>query len=484
MARSTGRHDAQDHSYEEGSWEEEAFGTQGWESQVYSKDDAFSAAPSEEEDDEYSYEDEEYEEDDSEDDEGTYEEVEAGPSFKDRLAGFFRRKESAAASPRVKPQREKTTRVKPERKDDRRSMALVSDGDDAHSEELQSASAVVARERHSVFAIEEEEDDFFKRQDELFQEGEKLFVGQPLLEAQNSRVQDILKLLDIPETFVIGQDVFLPEDLSGITFDTQAPYGYEMGQVTSFMEKTRRSLEHLVQLLTLRNEHVAQLATAVDKLQVDNNNLKYEAEIANGISIMPTSSAEDLEDKYTQAMIAKSALEERVRLLEQALDGRQMPENFEARMNELRDQISVLRRENENFKQDNTALKMKLAAQDEETVTELDSLGMESSAGGIAPSAQGDLPLPALPMGGLTPRAPKQELPATLPAAPVTPPASSRSEAKTSPASAFFLEDEEEDEGTSTFSPVNLKEVAPVKAPADNGEDQLDLLMKNWGSNG
>lgn len=171
-----------------------------------------------------------------------------------------------------------------------------------------------------------------------------------LPEAKNNAVQDVLELLQIPETFEIESDIFLPEDLKQVDFNMQFPQGYEMGEVDTFVTRVVISLEKLVGLLKLRNEHVAKLATTVDRLQVDANNSKFQAEIANGINLMTTgdSNVEELENQVFELRIANKRLqEEQDSSINQTGISDEEREAYES----LQDQLSLANRDNESLRE-------------------------------------------------------------------------------------------------------------------------------------
>lgn len=177
-------------------------------------------------------------------------------------------------------------------------------------------------------------------------------------EARAGRVQDVLDLLRIPATFEIERDVFLPEDLRDISFDTQVPQGYDMGQVNTFVGQTKMSINVLTSLLKLRNEHIAQLATTIDRMQVDANNLKYEREIAAGINILPTEDDEHLQNQNSELKIKVQQLTNQ---LEQYRQGGHVPsgglsENEHKKYEALQEEVSLLRRDVESNNEEITDL--------------------------------------------------------------------------------------------------------------------------------
>lgn len=157
------------------------------------------------------------------------------------------------------------------------------------------------------------------------------------LEEKQIHYKDVLKFLNIPETYEIEQGILFPDDIDKYSFDYQAPQGYETSQVDIFVEITKKSIEKYVNLLKERNRHIASLATVVDRLQVDNQNLKYQSEIADGISIMPTSSNDELELENKNLKLLLRQYE--------AGDIEVKKKRFDPEKDELRNRVSILERE-------------------------------------------------------------------------------------------------------------------------------------------
>lgn len=193
------------------------------------------------------------------------------------------------------------------------------------------------------------------------------------VEQAEKRSRDILQFLNIPATFEIEDEYLLPDDFSNIVFDHQAPYGYDMGQVGVFVEKSKASIRKYINLLRTRNEHIAQLATVIDKLEVDLHNLRYQNEINNGISIMPTYDEAELESKLMEERLKTRRLEDKIKQYES------QDSNFSANLGEiplslnererydmLQDDIALIIREKEALEEENYDLKNQIAMMEEE----------------------------------------------------------------------------------------------------------------------
>lgn len=129
-----------------------------------------------------------------------------------------------------------------------------------------------------------------------------------LAKSEGQSVADILKSFRIKETFTIDDGIlFLDEELANQNFATQAPYGYDMGEVDFFLAKTQRSVAEYVRLLRIRNDDVVNLATRLSDLMVEINNMRFNAEVANGINIMASGGDDDAIAVELQEARAKCA---------------------------------------------------------------------------------------------------------------------------------------------------------------------------------
>lgn len=173
-------------------------------------------------------------------------------------------------------------------------------------------------------------------------------------------IKDVLETLNISATFEIPPTVFLPDDddLQNPNFDYQVPKGYEISEVDAFVVKTQKSIQEFVKLLRKRNEDIAKLATTADRLQVDSHNAKVQAELANGINVMPTTSDAEIESLESENF----KLSQKIKILQQKLDKK--PDNNidkNQTMQDLQDELSITVRENENLKDKIYDLKNELA---------------------------------------------------------------------------------------------------------------------------
>lgn len=212
-------------------------------------------------------------------------------------------------------------------------------------------------------AFEVEDDTFFEDAQKSYDEKMKSYENIPDLQVHESKIKDVLEFLDIPPTFEIEKNIFLPNDVDDIEFDLQAPFGFEQGQVKAFIEKTQISIKRYVELLKLRNEHIAKLATVIDRLQVDNNNLRYQNEISHGINIMPTNDSTDLENKYLELKLKAKRLEDELKSIKR---GDNLSSGERAKFDNLQDEFSLLSREKHELEEENYILKTRLASIEED----------------------------------------------------------------------------------------------------------------------
>lgn len=153
---------------------------------------------------------------------------------------------------------------------------------------------------------EEFQDDAFEFQEPAYEqqdsyefpEEEPQVINQKelakLSKDQGQSVEEILRSMKIAETFTIDEGIlFLDAELANQEFATQAPYGYDMGEVDFFLTKTQRSVAEYVKLLRIRNDDVVKLAGRISDMMVELNNMRFNSEVANGINIMASGGDDD-----------------------------------------------------------------------------------------------------------------------------------------------------------------------------------------------
>lgn len=218
-------------------------------------------------------------------------------------------------------------------------------------------------------------------------------AAEELVKVDQNKIKDVLEILEIPATFEIGREIFLPEDISEVEFDYQTPHGYDMGQVGAFVDQARDSLKNYVKLLKLRNEHVAKLATVVDRLQVDLNNQRFDSEIANGINIMPTQDDDDLNNQNMELKLLNMRLREELTALKNSDD---LSTDERQTFEDLQDQLSIVTRECEALRETNYELKTRVSFMEEDLgVDPVEDEKAYSSDDFISLEDESDLGLPS-----------------------------------------------------------------------------------------
>lgn len=208
-------------------------------------------------------------------------------------------------------------------------------------------------------SYDEENEEYVPPTDTVFTIEEDPFEGLTYEgNEEQTPVLDILEALEIPETFEIDDSIYLAEDFDDITFDQQH-IGYDMSQVDLFYVKARKTVEQYQEIIRLRGEHVAKLATTVDRLQVDLHNAKVEKELYQGINVMPSSDSE-IEEKYAKLLGENVALKNKLSEKKTGLSDRER-----ATYNSLRDEYSNLERKFEKLKELNHDLEIELAQKEE-----------------------------------------------------------------------------------------------------------------------
>lgn len=203
-------------------------------------------------------------------------------------------------------------------------------------------------------------------------------------EESTQAVKDVLEVLNISETFQLPANVFLPEDLDNVKFDLQVPKGYDIGQVNAFIEQVIATTKHYVKLLKIRNGDIAKLATTVDRLEVDLNNVKFDAELSQGINIMPTDSEENIESENIGLKLENRRLKELIESFE-LNENNEISEEKQSEFDELQDKLSLEKIENQNLKKTIYDLKNRVAYLEEaadstmETVSDYSEVNVDEN---------------------------------------------------------------------------------------------------------
>lgn len=264
-----------------------------------------------------------------------------------------------------------------------------SDDEPQDSEELELAYKIAT---DTAFEIDEDQP-FYQEEAPKPNSTQKKKKAAEELVYDEEKIKDVLEILRIPATFMIPSDVLMPEDFKRVEFDLQIPQGYDIGQVEFFVERAESSIREYIELLEKRNEHVALLATTVDRLQVDLENLKFDSQIAAGIGIMPTSDNDELEKDNLE-------LKMQVKKLEDALRAKTTSPELTSKERELyenvRNEFSILKREYDALEQDNRELRLQLAHMEEQQDDPIWMGGSQVASGAEKPEPQKHDSLPPL----------------------------------------------------------------------------------------
>lgn len=315
----------------------------------------------------------------------------------------------------------------------------------------------------AAFDVEnDDEEDFFTEQQRRFDEQLKEYDDIPELKIVDKRVQDVLEVMNIPPTFAIPEDLFMPSDLSNVVFELQAPYGFEQGQVSSFVDRSRVTVEHYVNLLQQRNEHIAKLATVIDKMQVDMNNLRYQNEVAQGVNIMTTSETEDVETQYMEARLTIKRLEDEIR----SFQNEQTLTNTERdKYNVVQDQLAISLREAESLREENARLRLEL---ENMTAAPHEVVVASAKPGSLPlPGQVGKTSLPGLPKAlGASTETSQTHGAQSLPSPATTPPVPS------------YIDDDADDDIFSIVQPEDEESIISILSEDD--DDEIDGIMEEW----
>lgn len=225
----------------------------------------------------------------------------------------------------------------------------------------------------SVFDVDEDFTEEYLQERQRFSDeaqAEYSDITTPEVSSDGVR-EDILQLLQIKPDIELPSNIVTVEDVEGTHFTHQAPIGYDFGEVDTFRENILISLRLYYNILQSRNEDIATLATTVDKLQVDLNNMKFDLQVANGMSIMPTSDADQMENELIDERVKNRKLQERIDQLEaQGAQPETISDEATEFINSLQDELAITQKEIDRLKDENYELLSKLQYAEEQAVPE------------------------------------------------------------------------------------------------------------------
>lgn len=171
-------------------------------------------------------------------------------------------------------------------------------------------------------------------------------------EAIEKGVAGVLEALQIDDALQVPNTVMMPEDFKRPKFSKATPIGYDMAEVDSFINQARASLQTFLDLHDARNKDIIKLAEYSTRLINDNKELLYNAELAQGVSVMPTESESEL--ALSEAKMTIMALKSQLQKYERSGPISEDAESY------YTDRIAILEREQEELKWENKELKAKI----------------------------------------------------------------------------------------------------------------------------
>lgn len=172
--------------------------------------------------------------------------------------------------------------------------------------------------------------------------------------ASASSSEDILEREGIPSNYEIDKKMLFAEDIDNVKFREQVPVGYDQGDVRNFMRLVKGSIEYYTDIINQRQEHISRLSSIIENLIVDNENLKYRNESAEGVNIMTSESNHSLEIEVDSLKIENQRLvEENESLRRSSLgdqDNSEELEKLKSKNRNLSNSLSILEREMEDLK--------------------------------------------------------------------------------------------------------------------------------------
>lgn len=181
--------------------------------------------------------------------------------------------------------------------------------------------------------------------------------GKKTKEDRVKSAKDILEVLNIPETYTIGEEFYMPEDLNlkNITFSYTSPVGFDEREVERFYNGVVRTVKNYVEILQERNKHIVTLASEVDKKDDLIAKLRYDQEIAQGINVMPTQGDHELENELMEERLENKRLRQQLKAQKSSLanakntdDNVKLTDEERDKYNELQDSYSVLQKQHDD----------------------------------------------------------------------------------------------------------------------------------------
>lgn len=183
-------------------------------------------------------------------------------------------------------------------------------------------------------------------------------------EVQSMR-PDMLKILKIPNNYEPGPDILLPEDLDNVQLSYEEPRGYNVDEVNRLFDMFSKTLNWCIDHLNMRNADVARMANMLDKTATDMHNMKIDEELSEGLQVVtgqPSQAENDLRSAQMKILQLQGELDD----LRKETGQKHTLGPGDDRYDELQNQLSILRQENQKLTTQVKRLKLGKMSESEE----------------------------------------------------------------------------------------------------------------------
>ena len=251
--------------------------------------------------------------------------------------------------------------------------------DDGTDEEKQEYPTI----KHRDANIDSQQDDS-DYDDDLIDDG-KDYADD---EVQSMR-PDMLKILKIPNNYEPGPDILLPEDLDNVQLSYEEPRGYNVDEVNRLFDMFSKTLNWCIDHLNMRNADVARMANMLDKTATDMHNMKIDEELSEGLQVVtgqPSQAENDLRSAQMKILQLQGELDD----LKKETGQKHTLGPGDDRYDELQNQLSILRQENQKLTTQVKRLKLGKMSESEENFQLDDSSLKDTDADSSALPMPGD----------------------------------------------------------------------------------------------
>jgi hypothetical protein len=181
-----------------------------------------------------------------------------------------------------------------------------------------------------------------------------------------SKRPETLDLMDIPDHRDPPDDVLSPGDMSAIRFTTTRPEGYSKKQVAAYFRVVKKSIRWWYDTMATRDGEIAALGTQLDKMSTDLHNMKLNAEMAEGLSVV-TGDDSSTEQELMQAQITIGNLNDQIAKLKRRA-GSGEPGPGDSRFDSIQNELAMSQLENKKLRKSLESMRASLAAANEEAL--------------------------------------------------------------------------------------------------------------------